>query len=352
MKLNPKYYELFKELQSNTSNTSNTSTLNKNSNVLIVDGMNTFIRCWSVVPNLNDNGEHIGGVIGFLKSIGYAIRELNPTRVVIVFDGKHSSRSRKKVYSEYKSNRGKNKLRVNRGIYEQLNDEDEQESKRRQIILLAEMLLSLPVTVMLYDAVEADDVMAYVSNRMCDEKSIIMSSDNDFLQLVGDDCMVWSPTKSKLYTKELVFSEYGIPTHNFLTYRILDGDKSDNIAGIQGAGLKSIIKRFPAIISDDTITVDEIVSHAENKKGKIKLYDTVLDNVDILERNYKLMQLSDVDVNGQLKLQIQSRFREDITELNKSEFIGFLNREKISNGFADPIGWLNSTFGTLDYYRK
>jgi len=349
MKVNPKYYELFKNMEGRFEKN---ESLTGNSNVLIIDGMNTFIRCWSVVPNLSDNGEHIGGVTGFLKSIGYAIRELNPTRVIVVFDGNNSSRRRKKIHSDYKANRGKNKLRVNRGIYEQLSDEDEQQSKRRQIIILAELLTMLPVTTMIYDGVEADDVMAYIVNRLCDEHSIIMSEDGDFLQLVDDTCMVWKPTSKKLYTPELVLETTGIPSHNFLMYRIMDGDKSDNISGIKGAGIKTIMKLFPKITTNSKLTIDEIISHSENKQGNGKLYDTILDNKDVLGRNFKLMQLEDVDIPGSTKLQVQSRFREDIPKLDKVSFIGTLKREKMSDAFRDPIGWLTSTFNTIESYRK
>ena len=38
---------------------------------LVIDGLNTFIRSWSTAPNLNENGDHIGGIVGTLKSIGY-----------------------------------------------------------------------------------------------------------------------------------------------------------------------------------------------------------------------------------------------------------------------------------------
>jgi len=47
--------------------------------------------------------DHIGGIVGTLKSIGYAIRTLNPTRVVIVFDGKNGSSSRKEIFAEIQS---------------------------------------------------------------------------------------------------------------------------------------------------------------------------------------------------------------------------------------------------------
>ena len=60
-----------------------------NDKVLIIDGLNTFIRVFSVIPTLNDDGVHIGGIVGFLKSIGYVIHLFNPTRArVIVTTGK------------------------------------------------------------------------------------------------------------------------------------------------------------------------------------------------------------------------------------------------------------------------
>ena len=46
---------------------------NYNSKVLIIDGLNTFIRAFSVNPALNEDGVHVGGIVGFLKSIRYGI---------------------------------------------------------------------------------------------------------------------------------------------------------------------------------------------------------------------------------------------------------------------------------------
>ena len=64
--------------------------------MLIVDGLNTFIRVFSVMPTLNENGVHVGGIVGFLKSVGFAINMFNPTRTIIVFDGKGGSNRRRK----------------------------------------------------------------------------------------------------------------------------------------------------------------------------------------------------------------------------------------------------------------
>ena len=78
---------------------------NPNDKVLIIDGLNTFIRVFSVVPITNVDGAHVGGIIGFLKSIGFAIKMHNPTRCIIVFDGEGGSDRRRKLFPEYKAKR-------------------------------------------------------------------------------------------------------------------------------------------------------------------------------------------------------------------------------------------------------
>ena len=75
---------------------------NTNSSVLLVDGSNSFIRCWMANPAMDENGNHTGGVVGFLKSIGYAIKLLAPTRCVITFDGVGGSFKRRQIFPEYK----------------------------------------------------------------------------------------------------------------------------------------------------------------------------------------------------------------------------------------------------------
>jgi hypothetical protein len=61
--------------------------LHLNSRVLLVDSMNTFLRSFAMINHMNPGGAHIGGLTGFLKSIGFAIRHIKPTRVILVFDG-------------------------------------------------------------------------------------------------------------------------------------------------------------------------------------------------------------------------------------------------------------------------
>ena len=166
---------------------------------------------------------------------------IRPTRVIIAFDGKGGSNRRRKIYPEYKQNR-KTKYRVNRSNSFASQD-DEKMNMIMQIQRVVEYLDTLPVTVLSYDNIEADDTIGYICRQvLTDSKITIMSTDKDFLQLVDENIRVYSPTKKKMYDEEKVVEEYGISSHNFLLYRMLDGDVSDSIPGIKGVGLKTLLK--------------------------------------------------------------------------------------------------------------
>jgi DNA polymerase I len=322
----------------------------RNSRVLIIDGLNTFIRSWTTNPTMNEDGDHTGGVIGSLKSIGYQIREFNPTRVIVTFDGKNGSESRKKIHEGYKAGREKNRFRVNRTYGEMMSEEDERLSMRQQFVWLNDMLDYLPVQTMIYDGIEADDTIAYLTQYTQNEydgEVVIVSTDKDFLQLVSDKVSVFSPTKKKLYNRQVVFDEFGIWPQNLLLYRTLDGDKSDNIPGIKGCGIKTLLKRFPELSDDRLITHDEFFQLCEDNVGKIKLYNDILEAREQLLMNKRLMELKEPHIPTNQKLKIIDRFREDDITFNKLNFLKVGNKYKVLQNWRDINDWLQSTFHNI-----
>ena len=314
--------------------------LNLNDKVLIIDGLNTFIRSFSVNPAMNDDGVHIGGIAGFLKSIRYTLSVIKPTRCIIVFDGKNGSKRRRKIYPEYKAQR-KIKKRLNRNVDWGTAPADEQESMKLQMGRLVEYLEYLPLTLVSIDGVEADDVMAYISKQLLlKSKIVLMSTDKDFLQLVDNRISVWSPTKKILYTPEKVKDEYGIPSKNLLTYRILDGDKSDNINGVQGAGLKSIIKYIPSITQDNEFNAKNLLDFVNNSDSKIKLLENIKNSSNLIKRNYLLMQLNKVDIPNHTKRKITDTVRRDIPELVKYKLQTMVMKDKLYANILDFGGWV------------
>jgi DNA polymerase-1 len=347
--INKKYLDILKQIDEEHKSFGD---LQKNSKTLVIDGLNTFIRSWSTAPNLNDNGDHIGGIVGTLKSIGYAIRLINPTRVIITFDGKGGSDSRKKIYAGYKADRAKNKIRLNRAITVDMNPEDEQVSMRRQMVALADLLTYLPVTIMLYDGIEADDVMAYIATqlRKDDEKVVLMSSDKDFLQLVNKDVSVYSPSKKKIYNIDEVKEEFTIHPHNFINFRMIDGDKSDNIEGISGLGIKTIIKAFPILTEETYHSTKSMLEYINSLDKKSKAHDLFENNLEILERNRRLMQLSEPEFSGNLRMKIMDRYDEPIPKFDKQGFLKSGLRSGVIDAFKDINDWLQSTFSHLSKF--
>jgi DNA polymerase-1 len=93
--------------------------------------------------------------------------------------------------------------------------------------------------------VEGDLVIAFtlfyyrvlLSNK--ENLFVIFSSDQDYIQLLDDDVIIFNPRKSMYITKENMNTKtkYNSPEELFFI-KLLHGDKSDNIKGIQGIGNK------------------------------------------------------------------------------------------------------------------
>ena len=291
---------------------------NKNSHLLIIDGLNTFIRVFSAVPALNDDGMHIGGVTGFLRSIAAVMRQLNR-------------------HQEFASL------------------EDEQESMKRQYGRMIQYLHCLPVTTMAIDQIEADDAIAYLTTQVYnkpDNRVTIVSTDRDFLQLVDDRVSVWSPVKKKMYTPDLMRDEFGIDAKNYLLYRAITGDKSDNIPGVNGVGLKTMIKRIPPITEYSELSVDELVDYVSGLDKKYKVHEILEQSGDQIKLNYDLMQLKDVDISGDAKMKIMHIAQDEITKMDVLAFKKMFMVDKMYTVIKDLDTWLTSAFNPLNAYRS
>ena len=328
---NGKYLSIFEEIKKKGGSLDGGK---PNDKVLLIDGLNTFIRVFSVIPTTNDDGIHVGGIVGFLRSIGYTINMIRPTRVIIVFDGKGGSNRRRKIYPEYKQKR-KTKYRVNRA-YDFASQEDEKQNMIMQLQRVVEYLETLPVTVLSYDNIEADDTIGYLCRQVLTESQItVMSTDKDFLQLANGRIKIWSPTKKKMYDEDSVLEEFGISSHNLIWYRVLDGDKSDNIPGVKGLGLKTIQKKLPFLSENRIVEMDEVITELPESK-------------DVIELNYKLMQLSDVDISGSTKTKIIERINEPINRLIKYKFQKMFLEDKLYTALPNLNSWLATTFNRLN----
>ena len=323
-----------------------------NDSVLLIDGLNTFIRVFSAIPTTNEDGIHIGGIVGFLRSIGYTINMVRPTRTIIVFDGKGGSNRRRKIFPEYKAGR-KMSVRLNRTTGVSLTREDEHKMMIAQLNRVVEYLECLPLTIVNMENIEADDVIGYCSKHIFkNSKNTIMSADKDFLQLVDENIKVYSPTKKLMYDEQRVLDEYGIASINFLLYRILDGDKSDGIPGIHGAGLKTIKKIFPWLGSPHKHTIEDLIKSSMPKQKEFKVCENLIKDKDRLFLNKKLMDLDDVIISGNSKLKIQNIMEQPIQRIIKHKFQKMFLEDKLYTSLPNLNSWLITNFNRLNHMAE
>lgn len=318
--------------------------LHKNSHVLLVDSLNTFLRSFAAIHHLNPSGAHIGGLVGYLKSIGSVIKHLEPTRVVLVFDGQGGSTNKRYLYPEYKANRHIAKI-TNWEAFD--TQEEESEAITAQIIRLVDYLKCLPVDLISIDKIEADDVIGYLATRF-PEKVTILSTDQDYIQLVSDKVSVFSPVKKTIYYPETVMKEYGIPPHNFLTHKVVVGDKGDNVPGVRGIGLKTLIKLFPELKSNEKVTLKEILNKASGSPGK---YTDIYNYRNQLAINEQLMNLTNPNIPEQNKELLDSVILHPRDNYDPTSFLKLCKDDQIEGSLRTPQIWLTETFSKLKDYK-
>jgi DNA polymerase-1 len=316
-----------------------------NDRVLIIDGMNTFIRSFAAIPTMDENGNHIGGVTGFLKSVGYVIRKFKPSRVYVIFDGKGGSKRRRDIYPDYKSGR-KPLTRLNR-TYDMTTEQDEQDLMRYELVIVAKALMKLPITTITLDYVEADDIISYIAQHVVENggESIIYSTDKDFLQLVGDGIKVWNPVRKKTYIPETVLEDYTIHPNNFLLYRALTGDISDNLPGIKGLGMKTLLKFMPGFATEEKLDLDDVITIAESSKSKVML--KIVDQKENIQRNLILMSLLSVMMSDNNKLKVLNKINKPQLFLKKYDLTKLLIETNILPSMQNYDSWVVSTFNSL-----
>lgn len=192
--------------------------------LLLVDANNLFARAWHATRNeaMTADGESTAALVVFTNILLRHIREEDPDRVAVCWDG-GGSRYRTALLSTYKANRRTaTSMRTS-----------------RERFLVKEFLSLAGVFHTERPGVEADDLIAKYWYE-AEEKIVLVSEDKDFLQLVGwnpqgYDCEVLRSTGER-WNRFTVQDKFGIPPEWLTTWMALVGDTSDNIPGVTGIG--------------------------------------------------------------------------------------------------------------------
>lgn len=301
----------------------------KQKTILLCDGYSLFMRNYMANPRMDNNGNPVGGIAGFLIMLGKICYDYNPDEAIIAWEGGGAQR-RRAIFPDYKKGRVTEKL--NRFYEDDIPDSRENEIS--QVIRLTKILHQLPITQVYVSAVEADDVIGYVSKyTLKGDKVVIVSSDKDMYQLVSDDVVVWSPGQKKEIGVDDILKKFSIHPNNFCLARAIAGDKSDNLEGISGAGYRTLAKRFPGLFSAEEMDFDEIlrICNERIKTSKVKVFRNILDGEEIIRRNLKLMRLDVANLSGTHIQKINSIIE---TSSPKYDRIGFM-RGLIKCGIQD-----------------
>ena len=300
-----------------------------------------------MIPAINPQGNHVGGLVGFMKSLGYAIKLIQPTRVILVFDGQGNITNRRNTYADYKANRQIKRI-TNFNVFSTL--EEESESVSTQMLRLLDYLKCLPVNISIIDKIEADDTIAYLSQKLKDDV-IIYSADQDFLQLVDDRVTVYSPIKKKFYKPQDVYEQYGLYPHNFITMKCLMGDKSDNLPGVKGLGPKKLMKFFPEIAGKEKFTLQEAYQKATDKVDEHGIYGNVHLFKQQLEINYELMCLEEIELVEADQQELDELIKTNPYNFNKAKFLGMYEKDLLGRGIPNTEFWLSEVFSYLQNYK-
>lgn len=258
--------------------------------IMLIDGLNMFIRSYIVNPTIDSKGRPLGGCMGFLKSLQKVVRMFAPDEIVICWDGQGGSQRRKAQNKNYKE--GRSPVRFNRRMYE-LSPEEQEKNKAYQFYRLVEYLNEMPVIQIMVDGIEADDVVGVLagSDHYRGRSKIIVSSDKDFLQLCNEETTLYRPIQDTIVTQNSVISEFGIHPNNFALARAIAGDASDNIEGVPRVGLGTVKKHFPFMAESKSYSSQDLIEYCRQVGKALNCHKKIIDNSSLIQSNYGIMQL-------------------------------------------------------------
>lgn len=223
--------------------------------IVIIDGNSLINRAYYAIqrPMMTKDGIYTQGIYGFLSMLQKIRTDYEPSHMLVAFDRKAPT-FRHLEFADYKAGRKKMPLEL-----------------AMQLPLLKDVLKAMGIYIFDIDGYEADDIIGTTA-AMSEEAGIpayIITGDKDALQLATDKTSVIITKKGisefKLYDDAAMMEEYGFDHLQFIDYKALRGDTSDNIPGIDGVGEKTAVK-----LIQEYSSLESVIEHADELKGSLK----------------------------------------------------------------------------------
>lgn len=245
--------------------------------LLLIDGSNLFFQMFFGMPAriVNSQGKAIQGTLGFVGAMLKIIRMVEPTHMLVIFDGEHEN-SRLEIDADYKANRLD---------YSAVSEE---ENPFSQLPDVYRALVYLDIKHIETTDCEADDLIASYAYSYRNDTSVIISSfDSDFFQLIGERVSVlrYRGEKTVICTPQYLLEKFGIAPNQYADFKSLVGDTADNIRGAEKVGMKTAASLL------QTFGMLERVIENVQKIDKPSIKKSILENTDRLRKNYELIKL-------------------------------------------------------------
>lgn len=236
---------------------------------LLVDANNLAYRNYYAQNLKTSTGQNTGMIYGFLNSMFSAIRDLNPDKIIYIWDPPGGSEYRKNLYALYKGNR-----------------ESKGPEFFEEMDLLKQCLNCLGCIQITKPGVEADDVIGGISTQVnSTDKVFIYSNDKDVLQLIGHNVEVYQPDKGLVQLGidgKISIKEQGktiqLRPDQVPDYKALVGDASDNYPGIPGFGIGAAIKYFE--LNDRAEDIINGTAKLHNQRSNV--LNSIADNIGMI----------------------------------------------------------------------
>ena len=248
---------------------------------------------------------HIGGLYSFLTTVRKLIKEYMINKIILVFDGQGGGIYRHRIDSNYKENRASKEWhkRIEMTAVEIRRENEKEQSILKQRKSIQEYAENLFFRQIECDDVEGDDLIAaYCIQHNNLEEIYIYSNDRDFAQLLDLNITIIFPNISVPVTKDNYMMHFNHHYSNALVLKIICGDTSDNVKGIEGMGEKTLLEHFPEL-KYKHFTVREICHRADeinkerinNKKKPLKALEKLItsEGIERLKTNFHLVNLRD-----------------------------------------------------------
>ena len=238
--------------------------------ILLLDSNSLMHRAYHALPNLKSSkGLYTGAIYGFLSILLKIIKEQKPTHIAAAFD-LHGPTFRHEMYKEYKATR-----------------KPMDEELRQQVEPLKDLITAMGIKIVSKQGYEGDDILGTLSKRF-DDECIIVTGDRDSFQLVSPTTKIFWTKKGvsdiEVYDVERLLED-GFTVEQFIDYKALRGDASDNVPGIPSVGEKTAKQ-----LLDKYGSLENILANAEQIPGK--LGQNVANNKDLALLSKELVTIN------------------------------------------------------------